>query len=96
MPEIAAFGQTAHVEIIMAGGVPEMGAASADNGGRLPLDRHTPGMQDAIAFVNHRRFWFAFDNRTLIRIAHYMKSHYPMAVNQFIEASCHGVALFVH
>ena len=34
----------------------------------------------------------AFDNRTLIRIAHHIKSHYPPAVNQFIEASFHGVA----
>lgn len=96
MPEIAAFGQTAHVQIIMAVCIPEMGATSADNGGGLPLGRHTPSMQDAVALVNHGREFAAFDNRTLIRIAHQIKSHYDPAVNQFIEASCHGVAPVVH
>ncbi len=53
MPEIAAFGQTAHVQIIMAVGIPEMRATSADNGGRLPLGRHTPTVQNAIALAHH-------------------------------------------
>jgi hypothetical protein len=82
MPEVAALGQTAHVQIIMAVGIPEMRATPSDNGRRLPLSRHTPGMQDAIALVNHRVAPAVFDNRTLIRIAHCMKSHYHRRVNQ--------------
>jgi len=74
MPEIAAFGQTAHVQIIMAVRVPEMRATSTDNRRRLPLGRHTPGVQNAVALVNHRTKGVAFDNRTLIRIAHFIKS----------------------
>src|ERR1700746_1089897 len=90
MPEVAAFGQTAHVQIIMAVGVPEMGAPSADNGGGLPLTRHTPAMQNAIALADHGPKPFAnrsyrFDNRTLIRIAHLTESHYPLAVNQSLN-----------
>ena len=96
MPEVAALGQTAHVQIIISVGVPEMCTTSADNRRRLPLGRHTPGMQDAVALVNHGRDFAAFDNRTLIRIAHQIKCHYDPAVNQFIEASCHGVAPVVH
>ena len=85
MPEVAALGQTAHVQIIMAVRIPEMGATSTDNGGRLPLGRHTPRVQDAVALVNHGELWLVmFDNRTLIRIAHFMKSHYHPAVNQFV------------
>src|SRR5437660_339781 len=77
MPEIAAFGQTAHVQIIMAVGVPEMRATSPDNGGGLPLGRHTPAVQNAIALADHGRRlagnrWPGFDNRTLIRIAHHI------------------------
>jgi hypothetical protein len=80
MPQVAAFGQTAHIEIIIALGVPEMGAPSADNGWGLPLSRHTPAMQNAIALADHGRgllvtVALAFDNRTLIRIAHDIKSH---------------------
>jgi hypothetical protein len=96
MPEIAALGQTAHVQIIMAVRVPEMRATSTDNGRCLPLSWHAPGMQDAVALVNHRKLWLTFDNRTLIRIAHEIKSHYAPGVNRFIEASCHGVAPVVH
>jgi hypothetical protein len=55
MPEIAAFGQTAHVQIIMAVRIPEMGATSADNGGGLPLGRHTPTVQNGIALAHHRQ-----------------------------------------
>src|SRR5205823_2212515 len=47
-----------------------MGAPSADNGRGLPLGRHAPAMQDAIAFADHGRgplvtVVLAFDNRTL-------------------------------
>jgi len=86
----------------MAVGVPEMRATSADNGRGLPLGRHTPAVQNAIAFADHGRRlpgtagWDAFDNRTLIRIAHHIKSYYPLGVNQFIEASFHGVPPVVH
>jgi hypothetical protein len=55
MPEIAAFRQTAHVQIIMAVGIPEMGATSADDGGGLPLSRHTPTVQNGIALAHHRQ-----------------------------------------
>src|SRR5437870_4032003 len=96
MPQVAAFGQTAHVEIIMAVGVPEMGAASADNGGRLPLGRHAPAMQNAIALADHGKSLLPttnpqFDNRTIIRIAHHSKSYYPLAVNQSVKPPSHMV-----
>src|SRR5882724_2725825 len=101
MSQIAAFGQTAHVQIIMAVGVPEMCAPSSDDGGRLPLGRHTPTVQNAIALADHRgsllpTAGLRFDNRTIIRIAHYIRSHYPLPVNQFIEASFHGPPRVVH
>src|SRR5437762_14236565 len=96
MPEVAALGQTAHAKIIIPVAAPEMSPTPADNRGRLPLGRHTPGMQDAVALVNHGRDFAAFDNRTLIRIAHQIKSHYDPAVNQFIKASYHGAAPVVH
>jgi hypothetical protein len=86
MPEVAAFGKAAHVQIIMAVGVPEMGAPSADNGRGLPLDRHTPTMQHAIALPDHGQepvaSGFSFDNRTLIRIAH---SENPITLSMSIN-----------
>jgi hypothetical protein len=55
-----------------------MRATSADNGRGLPLGRHTPAMQNAIALAhidkNLPSRWSAFDNRTLIRIAHSIKT----------------------
>ena len=56
MPEVTAFGQAAHVQIVMAVGVPEMRAAAADDGRRLPLGLHTPAVQDAIALATHFGF----------------------------------------
>jgi hypothetical protein len=38
----------------MAVGIPEMGAATANNGGRLPLALDTPAVQNAIALADHR------------------------------------------
>lgn len=70
MPEIAAFRQTAHVQVTMAVHIPEMGATPAHDGRRLPLGGHTPAVQNAIALANHGATPDAFDNRTLIRIAH--------------------------
>ena len=55
MPEVAALGQTAHVQIIISVGVPEMCTTSADNGGGLPLGRHTPTVQNGIALAHHRQ-----------------------------------------
>jgi len=54
MPQVAALGQAAHVQVVTAVLVPEMGAASPNDGRRLPLGLDTPAMQDAFAFADRR------------------------------------------
>ena len=54
MPQIAALGQAAHVQVVMAFLVPEMGAASPNDGRRLPLGLDTPAMQNGRPFAGRR------------------------------------------
>ena len=67
MPEVTAFGQAAHVQIVMAVGVPEMRAAAADDGRRLPLGLHTPAVQDAIALANHFGVFLKVLSKVIVR-----------------------------
>src|SRR6478672_4298804 len=93
MPQIAALGQAAHVQIVSAFSVPEMGAPAADDGRGLPLGLDTPAMENGLAFVGPRNGFSCaihhpsmFDNRTSIRIAYLIQSHYPPAVNPTVMA----------
>src|SRR5690349_14132749 len=59
MPEVAALGEAAHVQVVMAFVVPEMGAAAADHGWRLPLGLDRPAMENGLAFVAPRNGFFS-------------------------------------
>src|SRR5689334_12565626 len=92
MAEVTALGQTAHIEVVPPFLVPEMGALAANNGWRLPLALDTPAMEHGLAFAPLPTLLFSeihfpklFDNRTLIRIAYRIKSHYPPAVNPAVK-----------